>query len=71
MLNYILTGSSNPEEAAKIHAGAGRFTILDMRTMSLQELGFSTRKISLAALLKAGKLIFMIALQNWSLLLKG
>jgi uncharacterized protein len=44
---FILTGSSNPEESIKMHSGAGRFTILDMHTMSWQELGFSTGKVSL------------------------
>jgi predicted AAA+ superfamily ATPase len=44
---FILTGSSNPEEEAKMHSGAGRFTIVDMRTMSWQELGFSSGKIGL------------------------
>jgi len=33
-----------------MHSGAGRFTTLDMRTMSWQELGFSTGKISLKSL---------------------
>lgn len=47
---FILTGSANPEESAKMHSGAGRFTIVDMRTMSWQELGFSSGKISLKAL---------------------
>jgi len=44
---FILTGSANPEENIKMHSGAGRFTILDMRTMSWQELGFSSGKVSL------------------------
>ncbi len=47
---FILTGSSNPEEDAKMHSGAGRFTIVDMRTMSWQELGLSTAKIKLSDL---------------------
>jgi predicted AAA+ superfamily ATPase len=47
---FILTGSANPEESVKMHSGAGRFAIVDMRTMSWQELGFSTGKISLANL---------------------
>ena len=59
---FILTGSANPEESAKMHSGAGRFTIVDMRTMSWQELGFSSGKISLSALLKVRKLILMIVL---------
>ena len=44
---FILTGSANPEETTKMHSGAGRFTIVDMRTMSWQELGISSGKISL------------------------
>ena len=48
---FILTGSSNPEESVKMHSGAGRFTVLDMRTMSWQEMGHSTGEISLGKLL--------------------
>jgi len=44
---FILTGSANPAEDVKLHSGAGRFTILDMRTMTWQELGFSSGKISM------------------------
>jgi hypothetical protein len=44
---FILTGSANPDENIKMHSGAGRFTILDMHTMSWQELGFSSGKVSL------------------------
>jgi predicted AAA+ superfamily ATPase len=50
---FILTGSAHPEENTKMHSGAGRFTILDMRTMSWQELGLSSGKISLADLFKS------------------
>lgn len=53
---FILTGSANPEESVKMHSGAGRFTIVDMRTMSWQELGFSTGKISLAKLFEGEKI---------------
>lgn len=52
---FILTGSSNPEESVKMHSGAGRFTVVEMRTMSWQELGFSTGKISLANLFEGQK----------------
>ncbi|MDR2146493.1 MAG: AAA family ATPase, partial [Tannerella sp.] len=52
---FILTGSANPEENVKMHSGAGRFTTLDMRTMSWQELGFSSGKISLQRLLEGAK----------------
>ncbi|GHT22241.1 ATPase AAA [Bacteroidia bacterium] len=44
---FILTGSSNPEESVKMHSGAGRFTTLNMRTMTWQEMGFSSGKISM------------------------
>jgi len=53
---FILTGSANPEESVKMHSGAGRFTTLDMRTMSWQELGFSSGKISLKSLFKGAKI---------------
>ena len=53
---FILTGSANPDENAKQHSGAGRFTTLDMHTMSWQELGHSSGKISLKALLKGAKI---------------
>jgi predicted AAA+ superfamily ATPase len=53
---FILTGSANPEETAKMHSGAGRFTTLDMRTMSWQELGFSSGKISMNDLFQQCKI---------------
>ncbi len=49
---FILTGSAQPTEEATIHSGAGRFTIVDMRTMSWQELGISKGKISMGDLLR-------------------
>ncbi|WP_158640610.1 AAA family ATPase [Anseongella ginsenosidimutans] len=63
---FILTGSANPEESAKMHSGAGRFTIVDMRTMSWQELGFSSGKVSLQKLLKVIKLIFTTNPPAWN-----
>ena len=48
---FILTGSANPEEEIKMHSGAGRFTIVDMQTMSWQEMGYSSGLVSLNALL--------------------
>jgi hypothetical protein len=39
-----------------MHSGAGRFTIVEMRTMSWQELGFSSGEISLAKLFKGEKI---------------
>ena len=53
---FILTGSANPEESIKMHSGAGRFTTLDMRTMSWQEMGCSTGKISLNDLFEGAKI---------------
>jgi len=53
---FILTGSANPEEDARMHSGAGRFSIVDMRTMTWQELGFSTGKVSLSTLFDGGKI---------------
>lgn len=48
---YILTGSSVPAEADEIrHSGAGRFSWLKMRPMSLFESGESTGEASLDAL---------------------
>ena len=49
---FILTGSSSPEERAKLHSGSGRYTVVDMRTMSWQELGLSRVTVSLGQLLK-------------------
>ena len=48
---FILTGSANPEEEIKMHSGAGRFTIVEMQTMSWQEMGYSSGAVSLNALL--------------------
>jgi predicted AAA+ superfamily ATPase len=49
---FILTGSANPTEDVKLHSGAGRFTTLAMRTMSWQEMGYSSGEIHLSDLLK-------------------
>lgn len=49
---FILTGSSNPNDDIKLHSGAGRFTIVQMDTMTWQELGFSTGKVKVADLLQ-------------------
>lgn len=48
---FILTGSSTPNESSLAHSGAGRFIVLPMRTLSWQELGTSSGEISLANLL--------------------
>jgi predicted AAA+ superfamily ATPase len=49
---FILTGSANPADEAKLHSGAGRFTVLQMDTMSWQELGLSNGKVKLSDLLE-------------------
>ena len=51
---FILTGSANPDETTRRHSGAGRFSVLRMRPMSLFERGWSTGEVRLAQLL-AGK----------------
>lgn len=50
---FILTGSVNPEETIKMHSGAGRFTTLDMRTLSWQELGYSSGEVRLRDLFES------------------
>jgi predicted AAA+ superfamily ATPase len=49
---FILTGSANPEERARLHSGAGRFSIIKMRPMSFFEKGWSTGEVSLSKLMK-------------------
>jgi len=49
---FILTGSANPNDDIKLHSGAGRFTVVQMNTMTWQELGYSTGKIKMSDLLK-------------------
>ncbi len=44
---FILTGSSTAEDATVRHSGAGRFSIVTMRTMSSFERGWSDGSISL------------------------
>jgi len=39
---FILTGSANPADDIKMHSGAGRFMVVQMDTMTWQELGYST-----------------------------
>ncbi len=48
---FILTGSAIPADDVTRHSGAGRFTRLRMRPMSLFEQGRSSGEVSLAALL--------------------
>jgi predicted AAA+ superfamily ATPase len=49
---FILAGSAQPTDDETRHTGAGRFSRLRMRPMSLFELGVSGGEISLAALLE-------------------
>ena len=48
---FILTGSANPEERARLHSGAGRFSVIKMRPMSLYERGWSSGEVSLSGLI--------------------
>ena len=48
---FILTGSSVPADDVARHTGAGRFSFLRMRPMTLYETGHTNGAISLAALL--------------------
>ncbi len=49
---FILTGSANPADDVKLHSGAGRFTVVQMNTMSWQELGYSTGIVKVSDLLQ-------------------
>jgi len=49
---FILTGSANPPEDVRLHSGAGRFTVLQMDTMTWLELGYSSGIVKLSDLLK-------------------
>ena len=49
---FILTGSANPADDVKLHSGAGRFTVVQMDTMTWQELGYSTGIVKVSDLLQ-------------------
>ncbi|HEV7209196.1 MAG TPA: DUF4143 domain-containing protein [Mycobacteriales bacterium] len=49
---FILTGSATPTDDASRHSGAGRFSVMKMRPMSLFESGHSNGEMSLASLLR-------------------
>ncbi len=49
---FILTGSANPSDDVKLHSGAGRFTVLQMDTMTWQELGYSSGIVKVSDLLQ-------------------
>ncbi len=53
---FVLTGSSTPDDDIRLHSGAGRFTTVDMRTMSWQELGYSSGETSMNNLLTDNKI---------------
>lgn len=48
---FIFTGSATPNDSEPRHSGAGRFSVMRMRPMTLAEQGFSTGEMSLAALM--------------------
>lgn len=50
---FILTGSATPDDRVRRHSGAGRFSVIKMRPMSLYEKGWSTGEVSLSALMKS------------------
>jgi len=55
---FILTGSANPDEDVKLHSGAGRFMVVEMQTMSWQEMGYSSGDVSLEQLLRGNALSY-------------
>jgi predicted AAA+ superfamily ATPase len=62
---FILTGSSTPndETEAKLHSGAGRIARMRMRTMTWSELGWSNNSVSLADIL-AGRSVNNTAIKT-------
>jgi hypothetical protein len=48
---FILTGSATPDDEVRRHSGAGRFSVMKMRPMSLFEKGWSTGEVSLGSLM--------------------
>lgn len=48
---FILTGSATPDDTARRHSGAGRFSVLRMRPMSWFERGWSSGEVSLKSLM--------------------
>ncbi len=49
---FILTGSATPDEKARRHSGAGRFSVMHMRPMSWLERGWSSGEVSLQSLIE-------------------
>ena len=74
---FILTGSATPDDNARRHSGAGRFSVIKMRPMSFYEKGWSTGEVSLSALMRGefpssgsvafdiGELASMMTLGGW------
>jgi predicted AAA+ superfamily ATPase len=54
---FILTGSSTPDDEveARLHSGAGRISLMRMRTLTWSELGWSDGSVSLAGLFAGDK----------------
>lgn len=49
---FILTGSATPNDAVQRHSGAGRFSNMSMRTMTLAEKGATRPEVSLSGFLR-------------------
>ncbi|MDR0489069.1 MAG: DUF4143 domain-containing protein [Propionibacteriaceae bacterium] len=56
---FILTGSVTPEDTIRRHSGAGRFTVIRMRPLTLWEEGKSDGEVSLGQLRKTCELPMM------------
>jgi len=52
---FILTGSSVPDDDINRHTGAGRFSFLRMRPMTLYETGHTNGAVSLSALIQGDR----------------
>jgi len=52
---FILTGSATPDSDTPRHSGAGRFSVLRMRPMTLWEAGLSDSSISLNSVRQGGR----------------
>ncbi|MCL2604384.1 MAG: DUF4143 domain-containing protein [Defluviitaleaceae bacterium] len=48
---FILTGSATPDDSVRRHSGAGRFSVIKMRPMSLYEKEWSSGEVALADLM--------------------
>lgn len=52
---FILTGSATPDDTARRHSGAGRFSVLRLRPMSWFERGWSSGEVSLQSLFEVAE----------------